>query len=183
MRHLLLLTVHFSVLLVISHSTPVVGPIHFENGPEPNQDLSLVSDWKQSLFAESTSDADREIDSTLKQCYGSTGGLQPLGELHTRQSCEMPANSKAIDEIQPPQAGVLEQAPKDATQDDYDCRDLLREEFLLGKMFLWSVCNSGMPETWQEDIVPEEHVELPGYATFALYHATLSRFIRVLDAM
>lgn len=90
---MMLLNIHVSILLIISHFTALVEPLRLDAEPErsdkDNQDLNFVSRLYQPVFdAQSTSDANSAIDLTLDPCYGSTGGLPSLGKFRTRQFCK-----------------------------------------------------------------------------------------------
>lgn len=185
MRRLMLLTVHLSLLLVFTHSTPVVEPLR--DGPELNQDLSqdlsLVPNFNKPLSGtDSTSDISKEVDSTLEHCYDSADGLQPLEKLQARDACYPHRNDKTIDEIVPSvdrsSRTVDRLIPSLRSSDDENCSKFLPGMFFRGKKFLWSVCDSGVSSG---DVILELDLDLPGYATYALFHAFLSRFISGQD--
>lgn len=185
MLHLMLLTVHLSLLLLFTHSTPVVEPLRVDHGLQHDQDLP---DFTQPLFGtQSTSDTTGGIDSTSNHCYGNTDGLQPLEKRQGGGACYPISNDDSIDDIvpyrRPEQLGrssrtVDRVIPSRQISDDEDCGTYLPGAFLNGKMFLWSVCDSGTFLSSLGDVVQELDLSLPGYVTYALYHAILCRFIR-----
>lgn len=177
----MLLTVLVSILLVISHSTPFVEPLRFEDEPVRSLDSSPISDLIQPLFdAESISRANEEISSALDQCDGSKGGLPPLGK--ENDSCTL--NDETVDESTLTIPHSLNR-PKmyTPTSDDIRCNQFLRGKFLIvdGKAmgFEWSVCDSGNGDNTSVDVMEAPNALLPGYTTYTLYDASLCRFIKV----
>lgn len=178
MRYLMFLTVHVSFLLVISHSTPVVEPLSFNDVlAEGNQDLRPISGLDQPLFgAQSISDANGEIGSASGQCHDSTDGLQLPGRLRARLECTA-GNDKSVDEIQQPDPALKAPSAGFSTEDE-ECQKFLSTRFLLGRRFEWSVCDSGLWYDYPEHIVYTPNPALPGYITYTLFFATLGRFIK-----
>lgn len=185
---LMLLTVLVSILLVISHSTPFVEPLRFDDESVLSLDINPISDLNQPLFGtESLSPANGEIGSALEQCDGSTGGLPSLGK--GKKYCPPgTSNDETVDESTLTIPHLLNKPNKYApTSDDNDCKQFLQGKFLIvdgmAIRFKWSVCDSGKWDTSPVDVTEASNDLLPGYTTYTLYDASLCKFIKVQDVM